>query len=77
MWEFTANIGAFLVRRARVLFLIVSILVLAEGLLYIFFPQKIKKIIKDCPVPIFRLAGGLIVIIGVILILLYANIFMG
>lgn len=60
----------FLIRRGKALILIVSILIFIEGLLYLFFPEKIKKIIENCPPRLFRLAGIIIAVIGAVLLIL-------
>jgi len=74
MRTFLGSIFTFILERARILFLLISILILIEGMLYIFFPKKIKRIVEECPLYLFRLLGGLIVILGLILIYLYKEI---
>lgn len=68
------NIFSFFVRQGKTLFLLVSILITLEGLLYIFFPEKIKEIIKNAPLRLFRSLGILVLGIGIILIMLYSRI---
>lgn len=74
MWALINNIFIFIVEKGKILFLIVSIAVLIEGLLYILFPEKIKRVVQDCPSSLFRAIGALIALIGAILILLYIRI---
>lgn len=74
MQSIIADIFAFVIVRARILFLIISIAVLLEGIFYLFFPRKVKKIIEGCPISLFRILGGLAVIFGIILIFLYLEI---
>ncbi|MCD5397324.1 DUF2065 family protein [candidate division NPL-UPA2 bacterium] len=69
-----ADIFTFIVDEGRILILVISIAVLIEGLLYLFFPQKVKKIIKECPLFLFRVLGGLVVIVGLLLLYLYVEI---
>ena len=54
--------------------MIVSVAVLAEGIVYVFFPQKIKKVIEGCPLSLFRIIGVSIIILGAVLFYLYFRI---
>ena len=74
MRSFLGNIFTFIVDKARILFLIISIAVLIEGMLYLFFPQRIKKVIEKSPLFVFRILGGLAIIFGLILLYLYKEI---
>ncbi len=74
MQSIIADVFTFIVDRGRILFLIISIAVLIEGLLYLFFPQKVKKVVAECPLFLFRVLGGLAIIFGLLLLYLYKEI---
>ena len=69
-----ADAFTFIVERGGILFLVISIAVLLEGIFYLFFPRKVKKIIEGCPISLFRILGGLAIIFGLILLYLYKEI---
>lgn len=74
MRTFLGDIFTFIVERGEILFLIISLAVLIEGLLYLFFPQKMKKTIEKCPLFFFRVLGGLVIIFGLTMLYLYIEI---
>jgi len=74
MQSIIADIFTFLVGRARILFLIISIAILVEGVLYLFFPRTVKRAVGECPLLLFRILGGLAIIFGLILLYLYKEI---
>ena len=74
MRSFLGDIFTFIVDKARILFLLVSIAILVEGMVYLFFPQKVKRVIEECPLYLFRVLGGLAIIFGSILLYLYKEI---
>lgn len=74
MRSFIGDIFSLIVNKGRILFLVISIAVLIEGMLYLFFPQKIKRVVEECPLFLFRILGGLAIIFGIILIFLYIEI---
>lgn len=74
MSSLIGDIFTFIVDKARILFLLISIAVLLEGIFYLFFPRKVKKIIEGCPISLFRILGGLAIIFGLTLLYLYIEI---
>lgn len=74
MESIIADIFAFVIDKGKILFLIISIAVLLEGMFYLFFPKKIKMVVQECPVYLFRIFGGLAIIFGIILTFLYLEI---
>lgn len=74
MSSIIGDIFTFLVDKARILFLLISVAALIEGLLYLFFPEKVKRVVQECPVYLFRIVGGLVVALGLTLIYLYIKI---
>ena len=77
MRSIIADIFTFVIHRAEILFIIVNIAVLTEGVLYLLFPHKIKRKIEKSPVFVFRIFGGLVTILGIVLIFLYLFILRG
>ncbi len=73
MPSYLNNAFTFLIERAHILFLIVSLLIILEGLLYAFFPEKVKRTISDCPIELLKLTGRFIALIGIILLFVYAK----
>ncbi len=74
MQSIIADIFTFIMDEGRVLVLIISLAVLIEGLFYLFFPQKAKKIVEKCPLFLFRVLGGLAIIFGLAMLYLYIEI---
>ncbi|MBA2124493.1 hypothetical protein B9J78_06155 [bacterium Unc6] len=74
MQSIIADIFTFIVDEGRILFLLISIAVLLEGLLYLFFPRRVKRVVEECPLFLFRILGGLAIIFGLILFYLYIEI---
>jgi uncharacterized protein YjeT (DUF2065 family) len=74
MRAFLGDIFAFIVRRGEILLLIIIAFVFVEGLLYLFFPQKMKRAVEKSPLILFRIFGGLIIIFGVVALFLYVEI---
>lgn len=68
------DIFTFLMEKGRILFLIVSIAVLLEGIFYLLFPRKVKRIIEKCPIYLFRILGGLAILFALILLHMYLSI---
>lgn len=77
MRSIVGDIFAFVVYRAEILFIIVTIAILIEGMLYLLFPQKIKRKIEKSPILAFRIFGGLAVMLGIFLVFLYLFILRG
>lgn len=74
MRSLMGDIFTFVVKKGRILFLLVNIAVLIEGMLYLLFPQKIKRVVEKCPLLLFRIFGGLAIIFGLMLLYLYIEI---
>ena len=74
MFILIGNIFSFIVDKAKILFLIISIAVLLEGLLYFFFPRRVKRVVEECPLFLFRILGGLAITFGLMLLYLYTEV---
>lgn len=67
-------IFSFLIDNIKTLYFIFTGIILLEGLVYLLFPDFIRKKIKNLSSFIFRIFGILFLILGTILIFLYKNI---
>ncbi len=74
MKSLIGDIFTFFANNARVLFLVISIAVMIEGALYLFFPRRLKRVVEECPLLLFRIVGGLMLMLGLLLIYLYIEI---
>lgn len=71
---FIGDLFTFIMERGGILFLIISLAVLIEGLLYLSFPQRVKKMVEKMPLFLFRIFGGLAIVLGLMMFYLYVEI---